>query len=108
MSILPPASSPRNAARDLLAVFRHGDNRERVLGFTLAVLITIVILIIFFVDSSINTTPPPTVIYVEDYKPGRTDAEIKADQATDAAVRHAYAKEKQEQFKRLEKAFHIE
>lgn len=107
MSVLPPASSPRAALRDLMAVVRR-RSPEQVLAATLSVLITAIILIIFLVDSQINTAPPPTVIYVEDYKPGRTEAEIKADQAKDAAVRHAYAKEKQEQFKRLEKKFHIE
>ena len=108
MAILPPASSPRNALRDFFAVFRHGENRERVLGLTLAVLITIIILIIFFVDSQINTAPPPQVIYVEAYQPGRTDAEIIADQKKDQAKRDAFAKAKQEQFKKLEKQLGIE
>ena len=107
MSVLPPASSPLAALRDFMAVVRR-RSPEQVLAATLSVLITAIILIIFLVDSQINTAPPPSVIYVEDYKPGRTDAEIKADQVKDAAVRHAYAKQKQEQFKRLEKAFHIE
>ncbi len=108
MAILPPASSPRTAIRDFFAVFRHGENRERVLGLTLAVLITIIILILFFVDSTINTAPPPQVIYVQNYKAGRTDAEIIADQKKDKAIRDAYAKSKQEQFKKLGKEFGIE
>jgi hypothetical protein len=108
MPIFPPVSSPRTALRDFLAVFRHGENRERVLGLTLAVLITIIILIIFFVDSKINTAPPRQVIYVENYKPGRTDAEIIADQKKDQAKRDAYAREKQRQFQKLEKQLGIE
>ena len=32
MAILPPTSSPRAALRDFAAVFRDGDNRDRVLG----------------------------------------------------------------------------
>jgi hypothetical protein len=108
MSILPPVSSPRTALRDLAAVFRHGENRERILGLTLAVLITIIIVIIFFVDSQINTAPPQQIIYVEAYKPGRTDAEIIADQKKDQAKRDAYAKAKQKQFQKLEKQFGIE
>ena len=108
MAILPPVSSPRTALRDFAAVFRHGDNRDRLLGLTLAVLITIIILIVFFVDSTINTAPPPQVIYVEAYQPGRTDAEIIADQKKDQAKREAFAKAKQEQFKKLEKRFGIE
>ncbi|MEO7504635.1 MAG: hypothetical protein ABIT69_05570 [Sphingomicrobium sp.] len=108
MAVLPPASSPRAALRDFVAVFRQGDNRDRVLGLTLAVLITIVIVIIFFVDSSINTAPPPQIVYVETYKPGRTDADIKADQKKDQAARVAFAKAKQRQFQKLEKQLGIE
>ena len=108
MAVLPPVSSPRAALRDFAAVFRHGDNRDRVLGLTLAVLITIIILIIFFVDSSINTAPPQQVVYVENYKPGRTDADIKADQKKDQAERQAFAKAKQRQFQKLEKQLGIE
>jgi len=108
MSILPPVSSPRAAVRDFLAVFRHGENRERVLGLTLAVLITIIIVIIFLVDSSVNTAPPQQITYVQAYKPGRTDADIIADQKKDQAKRDAYAKAKQKQFQKLEKQFGIE
>ena len=108
MAILPPVSSPRAALRDFLAVFRHGENRDRILGLTLAVLITIIILIIFFVDSTVNTAPPQQITYVQDYKPGRTDSEIIADQKKDQATRDAYAKEKQKQFQKLEKRFGIE
>jgi hypothetical protein len=108
MPIFPPLASPRTALRDFVAVFRHGDNRERVLGLTLAVLITIIIIIIFFVDSQINTAPPPQIVYVQNYKPGRTDAEIIADQKKDQARRDAYAKAKQKQFQKLEKQLGIE
>ena len=107
MSVFPPASSPRAALRDLAAVMR-GRSRENIVALILAVLITIIIVIVFLVDSSINTAPPPQVVYVENYKPGRTDAEIIADQKKDAAVRHAFAKEKQKQFQKLEKKFGIE
>ena len=107
MSVFPPASSPRAALRDLAAVMR-GRSRENIIALILAVLITIIIVIVFLVDSSINTAPPPQVVYVENYKPGRTDAEIIADQKKDAEVRHAFAKEKQKQFQKLEKKFGIE
>ena len=108
MAILPPTASPRAALRDLAAVFRDGDNRQRVLGLTLSVLVTIIILILFFVDSQINTAPPPQITYVQDYKPGRTDADIIADQKKDEAKRVAIAKERQRQFQILEKRLGIE
>jgi hypothetical protein len=108
MAILPPTSSPRTAFRDFLAVFRHADNRDRILAITLSMLITIIILILFFVDSKINTAPPPQIVYVEAYKPGRTDADIIADQQKDKAKREAAARERQRQFQRLEKRLGIE
>ena len=94
--------------RDFVAVLRNGENRERILGLTLAVLVTIIIVIIFFIDSSVNTAPPQQITYVQAYKPDRTDADIIADQKKDQALREAYAKEKQKQFQKLEKKFGIE
>jgi hypothetical protein len=108
MAILPPVSSPRAALRDFAAAVRHGDHRERVLGITLSVLVTLIILIIFFVDSKINTAPPVRVVYVEAYKPGRTDAEIIASQKKDQAERKAFAAKRRKQFQQLEKRLGIE
>ena len=108
MAILPPTSSPRTALRDFRAVVRHADNRDRILAFTLSILITIIILILFFVDSKINTAPPPRIVYVQDYKAGRTDADIIAQQEKDERKRVAAAKERQRQFQRLEKQLGIE
>lgn len=108
MAILPPMSSPRAALRDLADAVRHGDRRDRILGATLAVLVTIIILIIFFVDSKINTAPPPRIIYVEKYASERTDADIVASQKVDQAEREAAARERQRQFQKLEKRFGIE
>lgn len=108
MAILPPTSSPRAAFRDFLAVFRHADNRDRLLAITLSILITIIILILFFVDSKINTAPPPRIVYIKDYKTDRTDAEIIAQQKKDEEKRVAAAKERQRQFQKLEKRLGIE
>ena len=107
MSVFPPISSPRAALKDLGAFLRQ-RSREQALAATLSVLVTIIIIIVFFADSKVNTAPPPTIIYVENYRPGRTDAEIIADQKKDQAARDAAKKEKQRQFKQLEKRFGIE
>lgn len=108
MAILPPTSSPRAAFRDFAAAFRADGRRERVLGLTMSVLVTLIILIIFFVDSKINTAPPPRIIYVEHYDPGRTDAEIIASQKRDQAKRKAEAREHQRQMQELQKRLGIE
>ena len=102
MAVLPPVSRPGVALRDLLAFLRQ-RSREQVIGATLAVLVTMMIVIIFLVDSKINTAPPPQVVYVQLYDSNRTDAEIIADQKKDQAKREAAAKERQRQFKQLEK-----
>ncbi len=103
MAILPPMSSPAAALRDFLAVLRRDGSRQRILGLTLSVLITLIIIIIFLVDSKINTAPPPRIIYVEPYKPGRTDADIIAQQQKEAAELKAAQLERQRQFQKLEK-----
>lgn len=107
MSILPPTSSPRAALRDLISVMR-GRSRENVIALTCSILVTMIIVIVFLVNSKINTAPPPSIVYVERYEPGRTDADIVASQKRDQALRQEIARQKQEQFKKLEKKFNIE
>ncbi len=108
MAILPPTSTPRAAMRDFIAAVRHDDRRDRILGGTLAVLVTIIILIVFFVDSKINTAPPPRVTYVQTYAPERSDADIIASQKQDQIKREALARERQRQFQELQKRLGIE
>lgn len=107
MAILPPTVGPRAALKDLKA-FLGQRSREQVLGATLAVLVTIIILIIFFVDSKINTAPEPTIVYVENYGPDRTDADIKADQKKASEERRKAEEARQREFQKLEKQFGIE
>ena len=107
MAVLPPASRPSVALRDLFAFLKQ-RSREQVIGAILAVLVTIIIVIVFMVDSKINTAPPPQIVYVEQWPANRTDAEIIADQKKDQAKREAAAKEKQRQFQKLEQQLGIE
>ena len=102
MSVMPPPVGPRAAIRDFLAVVRH-SSRDQLIGAAFAILATIIIIILFLVDPQINTAPPPTVIYVEQYGPGRTDADIKRDQAKDQAARDAAKEAKKKEFQSLEK-----
>ena len=108
MAILPPTSSPVTAIRDFAAVIRGEGARQRILGLTLSVLITIIILILFFVDSKINTAPGPQIIYADSWRADRTDAEIIAQQKQDQATREAALKERQRQFQELENKLGIE
>ena len=108
MSVLPPMVNPRAAMSDFAAAIGGDSKRDRLLGLTLAVLVTTIILIIFFVDAKINTAPPPRVTYVELYDPTRTDADIIAAQKKDSAERAAFREEKKRQFQKLQKRFNIE
>ena len=108
MSILPPMVNPRAAMSDFGAAIRGDSKRDRLLGLTLALLITTIIVIIFFVDAKVNTAPPPRVIYVETYAPNRSDADIIASQKKDSAERRAFREEKKRKFQALQKRLGIE
>ena len=107
MAILPPMVGPRAALKDLTAFLRQ-RSREQVIAATLAVLVTIIIVIIFFVDSKINTAPPPQIVYVENYGPDRTDAQIIADQKKASEERRKAEEARRKEYEKLEKQFGIE
>ncbi len=102
MSWFPRPVGPRAAFADLRNFFRHRE-REHWIGMALAVLVTIVIVIEFLVDSKINTAPPTTIVYTEQWRADRTDAQIIADQKKHQAERKAAEEERQRQFQKLEK-----
>ena len=78
-------------------------SREQVLGAIMALLVTTIIVILFLVDPQINTAPPEQVVFVESYKPGRTDAQIKADQVKDQKARDEAREARKREFQKLEK-----
>jgi len=107
MSWFPNPSSPRAAFRDLITFMRQRE-REHVIGAALAFLVTVIIVIEFVVDAKMDTAPPPQVVEVQLYPANRTDADIVADQKKDQAKKEAAQKEKQRQFKKLEKQLGID
>ena len=107
MAILPPSVGPRAALRDLTAFMRQ-RSREQMIGAALAVLVTIIIVIVFFVDSKINTAPPPQIVYVENYGPDRTDADIIADQKKASEDRRRAEEARRKEFEKLQKELGIE
>ena len=102
MSFFPRPVGPRAALSDLAAFMRQ-RSREQVIGASLALLVTAIIVIEFIVDAKLGTAPPPQVTYVQLYPSNRTDAEIIADQKKDQAAKEAAQKERQRQFRKLEK-----
>jgi hypothetical protein len=107
MAILPPMVGPRAALKDLTAFLKQ-RSREQVIAASLAVLVTIIIVIIFFVDSKINTAAPPQIVYVENYGPERTDADIIADQKKASEERRKAEEARRKEYEKLEKQFGIE
>ena len=107
MAILPPTVGPRAALRDLTAFLKQ-RSREQLLGASLAVLVTIIILIIFFVDSKINTAPPQQVVFVENYGPDRTDADIIRDQKKASEDRRKAEEHRRQEYRKLQKQLGIE
>ena len=77
-------------------------SREQLIGGALALLATAIIVIEFLIDPYTGAQAPPQVVEVQLYAPNRTDAEIIADQKKDQAERHAFQKEKQREFQKLE------
>ena len=107
MAILPPMVGPRAALRDLAAFMRQ-RSRDQVIGAALAVLVTIIIVIVFFVDSQINTAPPPQIVYIENYGPERTDADIIRDQKKASEDRKKAEEARRKEFEKLQKELGIE
>ena len=107
MAILPPMVGPRAALRDLAAFMRQ-RSQDQVIGAALAVLVTIIIVIVFFVDSQINTAPPSQIVYVENYGPDRTDADIIRDQKKASEDRKKAEEARRKEFQKLQKELGIE
>ncbi len=107
MAILPPMVGPRAALRDLAAFMRQ-RSREQVIGAMLAMLVTMIIVIVFIVDSSINTAPPPQIVYIENYGPDRTDADIIRDQKKASEDRKKAEEARRKEFEKLQKELGIE
>lgn len=103
MSVFPPVFGPKAVWRDLKN-FLVNQDREKVIGLTLALLVTGIVLILFFVDSKVNTEGAPTVIYTESWNENRTAEEIIADQLRDQAEGERRAAERQQTYRDLANA----
>ena len=100
--------SPIRAYRDLRAYLADRGPVE-LLFLVAAMGITLTLIWAFARDSAIEPTYRPNIIYVEQYRQDRTDAEIVAQQKVDAvakakliAERGRRAAERQAGFKRLD------
>jgi hypothetical protein len=102
MSWFPRPVGPRALVADIRA-FAGQRSRVQWLGAFVAVAMPLLIVAGFFHDSTHGIAPGPQLIYVESWPASRTDAEIRADQVKDQAKREAMRKERQRQFRKLDK-----
>jgi hypothetical protein len=99
---LPRPSSPRVLWQDFRA-FTRERSRAQWVAAVLAVLMPIVIVVGFYFDTQTNISPGEQVIYAENWRADRSDAEIRAAQQQRQVEEDARAAERQRQFKALEK-----
>ncbi|WP_106640473.1 hypothetical protein [Allosphingosinicella vermicomposti] len=103
---LPKPSSPKVLLADLKAFMRERSRHQWIAAF-FAVVMPVVILVGFYYDSQTNIAPGEQVIYVENWKADRTDAEIIAQQKIDQAEKEKRAAARQREFQKLEKRLGI-
>jgi hypothetical protein len=102
MSWFPRPAGPRALFADIRE-FTRQRSQVQWIGAVVAVVMPLLIIAGFYYDSSHGIAPGPQLIYVESWPANRTDAQIKADQKRDQARRDAAMKERQRQFRKLDK-----
>ncbi|MEA3036190.1 MAG: hypothetical protein QOH04_1955 [Sphingomonadales bacterium] len=102
MSWFPRPAGPRALIADIRA-FTRQRSRVQWIGALVAIAMPLLIVAGFYHDSSHGIAPGPQLIYVDSWPANRTDEQIKADQKRDQAKREAALKERQRQFRKLDK-----
>lgn len=97
-----PIAGPKTLWADLKAFFATRQ-RHQLLFATISIAIPILIVLGFNHDTK---RPPrgPEIVYIQNWSPNRTDADIIAQQKQELAERQAAQKERQRQFRELKKA----
>lgn len=80
--------APLRAIRDL-RLFLHQRERHELAFLALSVVLTGLLLIGFMKDSRVEKVYKPDIIYVQQWRADRSDAEIRAQQAIDAPKERA-------------------
>lgn len=104
---LPRPASPSALIADLRAFARERSRVQWAAAFV-AVAMPTAIVVGFIVDGRDNTLPGEQIVYVSSWPADRSDAEIKAAQKKDQAVRDAAKAEKQRQYREIARKLGIE
>lgn len=102
MSWFPRPAAPKALWADIRA-FTSQRSPYQWAGMAVAIVMPVLIILSFLHDSSHGVQPGPQLIYVESWPANRTDAQIIADQKRDQAEREAAQKERQREFRKLDK-----
>ena len=102
MSWFPRPAAPKALWADIRA-FTAERSPYQWAGMAVALIMPGLIIASFFHDSSHGVQPGPQIIYAQSWPANRTEAEIKADQKRDQAKREAAMKERQRQFRKIDK-----
>ena len=97
----PRPSSPRTLIADFKTFFGERHPVKWAAG-AVAIVMPAVILVGFYTDGKTNIAPKPQLIYVENWRADRSDAEIIAAQKEHQKLREAAQKERQRQFQKLD------
>ena len=85
-----------------MAAFWRQRPRHQWIAAVLAVAMPIGIVTAFYIDSGTNLQPRRTVTIIENFPANRTDEQIRADQNRRQAEVDARARQRQEQFRRVD------
>jgi hypothetical protein len=99
MAIFPRPARPGALVADLKA-FLRGQERHKIWGVVIAIVMPGLILTGFYVDSK-RDKRKPDIIYVQNYAPDRTDEEIRRQNIADQKILDARREEKRRQYQKL-------
>jgi hypothetical protein len=96
--------SPFRAVRDL-RLFLHQRQKHELIFLFLSVILTGLLIIGFAKDSSVEKVYKPEIVYVQQWRLDRTDAEIRAQQAIDAPIKQKQMDEQKRRQEELRASF---
>lgn len=106
MAIFPRPARPQALLADLKA-FVRGQERHKILGVIIAIIMPSLMLAGFYVDSK-RDKRKPDIIYVQNYAPDRTDEQIREQNIRDQKILDAKREAKRREYQRLADKLGIE
>ncbi len=96
--------SPLRAVRDL-RLFLHQRQKHELIFLFISIVMTGLLLIGFWKDSHIEKEYRPEIVYVQQWRLDRSDAQIRAQQAIDAPIKQKMIDEREKALAERQAAF---